>query len=73
MLDIEAVQKRATKWIPSMLDIEEVQKRATKRILCLNQSYRDKLTNLKLVRLYAELNDLLYCLAIMTVFSRACL
>ena len=57
-------------WMPSrtnMLDLEKVQKLATKWILCSNESYKERLTNLKLLPLclYIELHDLLYLLAIM--------
>ena len=57
-------------WMPSrtnMLDLERVQKLATKWILCSNERYKERLTNLKLLPLclYIELHDLLYMLAIM--------
>ena len=57
-------------WMPSrtnMTDLEKVQKLATKWSLCSNESYKERLTNLKLLPLclYIELHDLLYMLAIM--------
>ena len=50
-----------------MLNLEKVQKLATKWILCSNESYRGRSTNLKLLHLclYAELHDLLHLFAIM--------
>ena len=51
----------------NMFDLEKNQKLATKWILCTNENYRARLTNLKRVRLclYAELHDPLFLSAIM--------
>ena len=50
-----------------MLDLEKNQKLATKWILCPNENYRARLTNLKRLPLclYAEPHDPLYLSAIM--------